>query len=53
MDMKLVIISGYFSLLHGGYLDMINAAVKPNERLLTAVNNNKDQVLNQAVSIEK
>ena len=43
--MKLVIVSGYFNPLHGGHLDMIEAAVKLGDRLLVVVNNDKQQVM--------
>jgi len=43
--MKLVIVSGYFNPLHGGHLDMMEAASKLGDRLLVIVNNDKQQVL--------
>ena len=43
--MKLVIVSGYFNPLHGGHLDMIEAAAKLGDRLLVVVNNDKQQVM--------
>ncbi len=43
--MKLVIVSGYFNPLHGGHLDMIEAASKLGDRLLVVVNNDKAQML--------
>lgn len=43
--MKLVIVSGYFNPLHGGHLDMIEAAAKLGDRLLVVVNNDKAQLL--------
>lgn len=43
--MKLVIVSGYFNPLHGGHLDMIEAAAKLGDRLLVVVNNDKAQML--------
>ena len=43
--MKLVIVSGYFNPLHGGHLDMIEAAAKLGDRLLVVVNNDKAQIL--------
>lgn len=43
--MKVVIISGYFNPLHGGHLDMIEAAKKLGDRLVVVVNNDKQQVL--------
>ncbi len=41
----LVIISGYFSPLHGGHLDMIEAGVELGDRLVVIVNNNAQQLL--------
>jgi cytidyltransferase-like protein len=43
--MKLVIVSGYFNPLHGGHLDMFEAAAKLGDRLLVIVNNDKQQIL--------
>ena len=43
--MKLVIVSGYFNPLHGGHLDMMEAAAKLGDRLLVVVNNDKQQLL--------
>lgn len=43
--MKLVIVSGYFNPLHGGHLDMIEAAAKLGDRLLVVVNNDNAQML--------
>lgn len=43
--MKLVIVSGFFNPLHGGHLDMIEAAAKLGDRLLVVVNNDVQQVL--------
>lgn len=43
--MKVVIISGYFNPLHGGHLDMIEAAAKLGDRLVVVVNNDKQQIL--------
>lgn len=43
--MKLVIVSGYFNPLHGGHLDMMEAAAKLGDRLLVVVNNDKQQIL--------
>lgn len=43
--MKLVIVSGYFNPLHGGHLDMMEAAAKLGDRLLVIVNNDKQQLL--------
>ncbi len=41
--MKIVIISGYFNPLHGGHLDMVEAAKKLGDKLLVVVNNDKAQ----------
>lgn len=43
--MKIVIVSGYFNPLHGGHLDMIEAAAKLGDRLVVIVNNDKQQLL--------
>lgn len=43
--MKLVIVSGFFNPLHGGHLDMIQAAAKLGDRLLVIVNNDIQQML--------
>lgn len=43
--MKVVIISGYFNPLHGGHLDMIEAAAKMGDRLVVIVNNDKQQIM--------
>lgn len=43
--MKVVIISGYFNPLHGGHLDMVEAAKKLGDRLVVVVNNDKQQIL--------
>lgn len=42
--MKVVIVSGFFNPLHGGHLDMIEAAAKLGDRLIVVVNNDKQQV---------
>lgn len=42
--MKLVIVSGYFNPLHGGHLDMIEAAAEMGDKLLVIVNNDVQQV---------
>lgn len=42
--MKVVIVSGFFNPLHGGHLDMIEAAAKLGDRLIVIVNNDKQQV---------
>ncbi|PID99158.1 glycerol-3-phosphate cytidylyltransferase [Candidatus Saccharibacteria bacterium] len=43
--MKTTIISGYFNPLHGGHLDMIEAAKAMGDRLIVIVNNDKQQLL--------
>lgn len=43
--MKVVIVSGFFNPLHGGHLDMIEAAAKLGDRLVVIVNNDKQQIL--------
>lgn len=43
--MKLVIVSGFFNPLHGGHLDMIEAASKLGDRLLVVVNNDVQQMI--------
>lgn len=43
--MKIVIVSGYFNPLHGGHLDMIEAAAKMGEKLIVVVNNDAQQLL--------
>jgi glycerol-3-phosphate cytidylyltransferase/D-beta-D-heptose 7-phosphate kinase/D-beta-D-heptose 1-phosphate adenosyltransferase len=42
--MKIVIVSGYFNPLHGGHLDMINAAAKMGDKLVVIVNNDAQQL---------
>ena len=43
--MKVVIVSGFFNPLHGGHLDMIEAAKKLGDRLVVIVNNDEQQLL--------
>jgi cytidyltransferase-like protein len=43
--MKVAIVSGYFNPLHGGHLDMIEAARAMGEKLIVIVNNDKQQML--------
>ena len=43
--MKVIIVSGYFNPLHGGHLDMIEAASEMGDRLVVIVNNDKQQML--------
>lgn len=42
---KRVIVSGFFNPLHGGHLDMIEAAAKLGDYLIVIVNNDIQQVL--------
>ena len=43
--MKIVIVSGFFNPLHGGHLDMIEAAAKMGDKLIVIVNNDVQQIL--------
>jgi len=43
--MKTVIISGFFNPLHGGHLDMIEAAALMGDKLIVIVNNDVQQVI--------
>lgn len=43
--MTKVIVSGYFNPLHGGHLDMIEAARGMGDKLIVVVNNDKQQIL--------
>lgn len=43
--MKRVIVSGYFNPLHGGHLDMIEAAGELGAHLIVVVNNDDQQIL--------
>ncbi len=43
--MKVVIVSGYFNPLHGGHLDMIEAAREMGDKLIVVVNNDKQQIM--------
>lgn len=43
--MKVVIVSGFFNPLHGGHLDMMEAAAKIGDRLIVVVNNDRQQIL--------
>jgi cytidyltransferase-like protein len=43
--MKVAIVSGYFNPLHGGHLDMIQAAKALGDKLVVIVNNDKQQML--------
>ena len=42
--MKRVIVSGYFNPLHGGHLDMIEAAAAMGEYVIVSVNNDVQQI---------
>lgn len=48
--MKRVIVSGYFNPLHGGHLDMIEAAVQLGDYLIVIVNNDKQAVMKKGKS---
>lgn len=43
--MKVVIVSGYFNPLHGGHLDLIEAAGSLGDKVVAVVNNDKQQQL--------
>lgn len=43
--MKIAIVSGFFNPLHGGHLDMIEAARKLGDKLVVFVDNDKQQVI--------
>jgi glycerol-3-phosphate cytidylyltransferase/D-beta-D-heptose 7-phosphate kinase/D-beta-D-heptose 1-phosphate adenosyltransferase len=43
--MTIAIVSGFFNPLHGGHLDMIEAARKLGDKLIVIVNNDAQQVL--------
>jgi glycerol-3-phosphate cytidylyltransferase/D-beta-D-heptose 7-phosphate kinase/D-beta-D-heptose 1-phosphate adenosyltransferase len=43
--MKIVIVSGFFNPLHGGHLDMIEAAAKLGDKLIVIVNNDTQQIM--------
>lgn len=43
--MKRVIVSGHFNPLHGGHLDMIEAAAKLGDYVIVIINNDAAQVL--------
>ena len=43
--MKTIIVSGFFNPLHGGHLDMIEAAAQLGDRLVVIVNNDIQQVM--------
>lgn len=43
--MKVVIVSGFFNPLHGGHLDMIEAAALMGDKLIVVVNNDTQQII--------
>jgi cytidyltransferase-like protein len=43
--MKVVIVSGYFNPLHGGHIDMVEAARDMGDKLIVIVNNDTQQQL--------
>ena len=43
--MKTIIVSGFFNPLHGGHLDMIEAAADMGDNLIVIVNNDIQQIL--------
>lgn len=43
--MKIAIVSGFFNPLHGGHLDMIEAAKEMSDKLIVIVNNDAQQVM--------
>lgn len=43
--MKVVIVSGFFNPLHGGHLDMIEAAALLGDKLVVIVNNDAQQII--------
>lgn len=43
--MKVVIVSGFFNPLHGGHLDMIEAAALMGDKLIVVVNNDAQQII--------
>jgi cytidyltransferase-like protein len=43
--MKIVIVSGFFNPLHGGHLDMIEAAESMGDMLIVIVNNDVQQMM--------
>lgn len=42
--MKKIIVSGFFNPLHGGHMDMIEAAAKMGDELVVIVNNDVQQI---------
>lgn len=49
---KAVIISGYFSPIHVGHLDMIEAAASSGDEVVVIVNNNEQQMLKKGKIIQ-
>ena len=49
--MKIVIVSGFFNPLHGGHLDMIEAAALMGDKLIVVVNNDIQQVIKKGIVI--
>lgn len=43
--MKIIIVSGFFNPLHGGHLDMIEAAKGLGDKLIVIVNNDQQQLV--------
>lgn len=43
--MKVVIVSGFFNPLHGGHLDMLEAAALLGDKLVVIVNNDTQQII--------
>jgi cytidyltransferase-like protein len=43
--MKRVIVSGYFNPLHGGHLDMIEAASELGDHMIVIINNDQQQLI--------
>lgn len=43
--MKVVIVSGYFNPLHGGHIDMVEAAKKMGDKLIVIVGNDAQQMM--------
>lgn len=43
--MRVVIVSGFFNPLHGGHLDMIEAAALLGDKLIVIVNNDTQQII--------
>lgn len=44
-NMKTIIVSGFFNPLHGGHMDMIEAAATMGDKLVVIVNNDVQQVI--------